>query len=493
MQFEFDVTIVGNGAISSALALRLSEDHKDLRIAIVGPAPRPGCASLAAGAMLNVFAELEAGALDHPIARAKFEAAVAASTMWEGHLALLNARLQDTAPLSITQGTYVVANTVTDGLDDANFDAIIAYLTEYKQRFREVDPRSIKGIKPSPQARPLRAIYLEDEGAISSKHLHRAYDEAFSRSESVTMIDSEVTGVSPSGDASRATTVVTTKSGAILKTRHVVIAAGTRTQDLVNQLGLQAKIPRLVHGVGVSLILKSQTEVPEKVFRTPNRGLACGLYVVPYADNYCYVGATNYICPWEVPLPRVQAVHYLLQCAMEQVNTDFYKGEIHKTIVGYRPTTLDSYPLLGRTSIEGLWIASGTKRDGFHLSPNIAAQFTAAITAQDSGKSDAQPFGGAFIPERALLLPAGKQASMDRSVAHIISTGYQHGFRLPHSNWQPLIADAVRAKVEDAYTRSGLGDHDFGIPAELLDMYRYGHAKENLEHFLAQREAGSGH
>lgn len=480
---DFDVTIVGNGAISSALALRFSEEHKELRIAIVGPALRPGCASLAAGAMLNVFAELEAGALDNPIARAKFDAAVEASRLWDAHLALLNSRLVDTPPLAVNQGTYVVANTVTDGLDDANFDAIIGYLTEYQQRFREIDPRSIKGIKPTPQARPLRAIYLEDEGTVSSKHLHRAYDEAFARTPGVTVFDTEVTQVTPSGDSSRATTTVQTASGATLKTRHVIVAAGTRTQVLVNQLGLQAKIPRLVHGVGVSLILKSQTTVPEKVFRTPNRGLACGLYVVPYPDNYCYVGATNYICPWEVPLPRVQAVHYLLQCAMEQVNTDFYKAEIHKTIVGYRPTTLDTYPLLGRTSIDGFWIASGTKRDGFHLSPKIAAEF---LTALDTG---AQPFGGTFRPERALLLESRKQPAVDRAVEHIISTGYQHGFRLPHSNWEPLIAEAVRAKVEDAYIKSGLDRHDFGIPAELLDMYRYGHAKDNVEHLLATATA----
>jgi hypothetical protein len=215
------------------------------------------------------------------------------------------------------------------------------------------------------------------------------------------------------------------------------------------------------------------------VFRTPNRGLACGLYVVPYPNNYCYVGATNYICPWEVPLPRVQAVHYLLQAAMEQVNTDFYKAEIHKTIVGYRPTTLDTYPLFGETSAPGVWIASGTKRDGFHMSPKIAEELLRSLT------SGGQPFGGKFRPERPLLLETGKAAAIERSVSHIISTGYQHGFRMPHSNWEPLLEEAVRNKVLDAYARSGLTDHDFGIPAELLDMYRYGHAAANVKTLLA--------
>lgn len=479
---QYDVTIIGNGAIASALALRLTEEHKDMRVAVIGPAARPGCASLAAGAMLNVFAELEAGALETRTARLKFDAAVEASALWDKHLERLNARLDRVPPVRINQGTHVVANAVTDGLDDENFGAIIGYLKEYKQAFREIDPREIKGIKPTPQGRPLRAIYLENEGTVDSKHLHRAYDEAFSRTPSITVIDAEAESIDPSGKAK----IVRTKVGDSIESRHVVIAAGTRTQDFVNQLGLQAKIPRLVLGVGVSLILKSQTVVPEKVFRTPNRGLACGLYVVPYPDNYCYVGATNYICPWEVPLPRAQAVHYLLQAAMEQVNSDFYKAEIHKTIVGYRPTTLDTYPLFGQTSVEGVWIASGTKRDGFHLSPKIAEELLVSL------ETGAQPFSGNFKPERTLILETRKDAAIERAVAHIISTGYQHGFRMPHSNWDPLIEEAIKGKVLDAYSRSGLADHDFGIPAELLDMYRYGHAAANIETLLATRpNAGS--
>lgn len=476
---EFDLCIIGNGAIANALALHFSERHKDMRIALVGPSARPGCASLAAGAMLNVFAELEAGALDHPVARQKFDAAVAASKLWDAHLGMLNARLKSVAPVSINQGTYVVANACADRFDDENYEAIGRYLTEYGEPFREVDPREIKGIKPTPQSRPLKAMFIEREGTVSSKHLHRAYDEALARTPGVAVVDAEAESVDSTGK----TRIVTTRAGERLTASHVIIAAGTTTQSFVEKLGLQKRIPRIVLGVGVSLIIKSQTEIPTKVFRTPNRGLACGLYVVPYEQNYCYVGATNYICPWEVPLPRVQAVHYLLQCAMEQVNTDFYKGEIHKTIVGYRPTTMDTYPLLGMTSIEGVWIASGTKRDGFHLSPKIAQEFLASM---ESGR---QPFGGAFRPERTLLLEEPREAAIERSVRHIISTGYQHGFRMPHSNWDPLIEDGVRRKVIDAYERSGLADHEFGIPPELLDMYRYGHAGLNVDALLEARPA----
>jgi glycine oxidase len=472
---EFDVTIAGNGAIGNALALRLSQMYPDMRIALVGSKARPGCASLAAGAMLNVFAELEEGSLAYPAARKKFDIAVLASGLWPAHLEILNTRLREELPVELTRGTHVVSNTASDEFDDLNFKAIIEYLREYREPFQEIDPREIRGIKPASRSRPLRAILIENEGTISSKHLHRAYDEAFMNTPNIWSFDTEVESIV----VRDAWKIAQTKSGASLASRQIVLAAGVFTQNLIEQLGLSAKIPRLVMGVGSALILKSQTEVPEKVFRTPNRGMACGIYAVPYADNYCYVGATNYISPWEVPFPRVQAIQGLLTAAIEQVNSDFYKAEIYKTIVGYRPTTLDTFPLFGQTSIEGLWIATGTKRDGFHMSPKIAEEFAMCL---NDGR---QPFEGAFLPERTLILEIPRQAAIDRAIIHIISAAYQHGFTLPHSNWEPLIEDAVRQKVLDAYERSGMATYPFGIPAELLDMYRYGHAGQNIEALLA--------
>jgi hypothetical protein len=57
-----------------------------LRIALIGPADRPGSASMAAGAMLNVFGEVEAGGLAHPRTRAKFALAREALALWPSWL-----------------------------------------------------------------------------------------------------------------------------------------------------------------------------------------------------------------------------------------------------------------------------------------------------------------------------------------------------------------------------------------------------------------------
>ena len=138
----------------------------------------------------------------------------------------------------------------------------------------------------------------------------------------------------------------------------------------------------------------------------PNRGLACGVYCVPYADGYCYIGATNEVSPRARTRPYVEEVRDLLTSAIEQVSSSLRYAEIHKIIVGHRPTTMDAFPLLGQTSLEGIWLASGTRRDGLHLSPKIADE----LRDRDRHRHAAVLLG-AFVPERPLLLETPKAAS----------------------------------------------------------------------------------
>jgi glycine oxidase len=409
---EHDVTIVGNGAIGCALALRLSAKHPSIHIALIGPSRRRDCASLAAGAMLSAFAELEAGALAFPHARKKLEASIAASKMWSAHLDLLNSRLDSVVPVRLHEGTYVVSNPRRSALDDANLDAIRSYLREYDEPFEEADPRTIPGAHAKDPSAGRRAIYIRDEGTVSAKHLHRAYDEALRRTPSVTVVDDEVASIQPA-DAQR---LVRTSRGETFAARHVVIAAGVRTQRFIDQLGLEKAIPRIALGVGTALVVRSRGKTPSKVVRSPNRR-GGGVYAVPYDDGYCYVGATSRVCANEALLPSERGASSLHASAAEELSADLEHAEIHKVLVGYRPTTMDTFPLFGQTSIGGIWIASGTKRDGLHLSPKAADEL---VTALDVGT---QPFSGAFVPERGLILERG----IPPELAELYAAGYADG------------------------------------------------------------------
>jgi glycine/D-amino acid oxidase-like deaminating enzyme len=58
LKTNYDFAIIGNGILGSTLAWKLSEELPNSKIILIGPKDRFGSASIASGAMINVFAEL---------------------------------------------------------------------------------------------------------------------------------------------------------------------------------------------------------------------------------------------------------------------------------------------------------------------------------------------------------------------------------------------------------------------------------------------------
>ena len=70
----YDCIIIGNGSIGMAIAHELSrETFKSFKISIFGKKTRSGSASLAAGAMINVFGEIEYDTLKSNVGMTKFK------------------------------------------------------------------------------------------------------------------------------------------------------------------------------------------------------------------------------------------------------------------------------------------------------------------------------------------------------------------------------------------------------------------------------------
>ena len=86
----FDIVIAGNGSIGMTLAAALARAGSSTQIAVVGPPLRRGSASLAAGAMINVWAEMESGCMEEPPLAAKFALARSALHLWDEHVEALS-------------------------------------------------------------------------------------------------------------------------------------------------------------------------------------------------------------------------------------------------------------------------------------------------------------------------------------------------------------------------------------------------------------------
>ena len=79
-----------------------------------------------------------------------------------------------------------------------------------------------------------------------------------------------------------------------------------------------------------------------------------------------------------------------------------------------------------------------------------------------------------FAPERAPIRALSRTQAIDKAIRHIISGAYQHGFTPSKDRMPDQLARMHREDLERLHDK--VGAHDWGIPPEMLDMYRYGHA-----------------
>jgi hypothetical protein len=120
--------------------------------------------------------------------------------------------------------------------------------------------------------------------------------------------------------------------------------------------------------------------------------------------------------------------------------------------------------------MQNLFVATGTKRDGFHMSPLLSDIIAAMMCGEDVDSRFS-----VFSPERPLIRTLTREQAISKAARHLASASYQHGFVPPHGRMPEQL---YRATVDDlSRLHDQIGAIDWGIPPEMLDMYRYGHAK----------------
>ena len=463
----FDIAIIGNGITGTTAALLASVKHSDLSIALIGPRERPGSASAAAGAMLNLFAELEVGSLENTFFRRKFELGLEAANIWPKHVELLNELSGGSNSLQIRYGTYVLNTARADQMDDLNFNAIVAAAEKYGEPFELVNPAEIVGYSPRMAFRALRAINLKREGYIPSRTLLSTIDNAVDKGGVITRLNAHVEKVSKPKDFT-----LSLRSGEQVSAAKVLLANGAAAQELISQFpDLAARIPRIFYGVGCGVVFRPEAVELSSVIRTPNRGMACGVHVVPDADSSTiYVGASNATYATPRFHPRMTSVHNLLSAAMDEIDVRYVDAGVEQYRVGWRPVSSDLLPLIGPTSIDGLTILSGTKRDGLFMSPVYAE---AAVNALLTGE---ECFQGVFRPERRLIKTMTREEGIKKAVSHLWSVAYEHQMQLPRTFWDDRFNNMLHRFVVDQYEKAG--DPEYGIPPELIYLYANGEVKE---------------
>ncbi|MBO7941578.1 FAD-binding oxidoreductase, partial [Streptomyces sp. S9] len=147
-------------------------------------------------------------------------------------------------------------------------------------------------------------------------------------------------------------------------------------------------------GGGTSLLLDTGPREQAHVLRTPNRAFACGLHAVPRGGGRLYVGATNTLFAQPMLRTSPADMFFLLECALDQLDQDLCAAQLVGWQAGNRPVAVDTCPLIGPTSVEGMWLLAGTYRDGLFLSPLLAQHIADRVCGGDG------LFAETFAPER---------------------------------------------------------------------------------------------
>jgi glycine/D-amino acid oxidase-like deaminating enzyme len=448
--------IVGNGALGMFLADELIERQAG-SIVVIGPGTRETGASQAAGAMLGCFGEVTSESLRTDASRTRFELGVVAHDRWPAVLR----RLQETSPVShplqVATSTHVLLNSVGANLDDVNFSAMMAALDVYDKPWAEVDPYDVPGYRPRLEARALRAIHLLAEGAVDARGVLGALDARVRRA-GVTVVDQTVRKLLCGSDGVRG---VELEDGRVIEAGKVVVAAGARSEALVRTaFDDDFEIVPTIPGLGFAMIARRTGGDPfTSVVRTPNRGFACGLHVVPAGDGREYFGATNRLVDRVSGVTWMADVRFLAQYSMQQLDERVATHEVERWLAGNRPVTLDGFPLIGWLPAAGLYLMTGTYRDGFHCAPLLADHVANELQGKP-GIIDPM-----FRPTREPIATRTIEWSIDEYVKHNLAAWFETGAEAAPQMTTAQIADYYRNAGVQTYDKLGV---DYALGPDVL-------------------------
>lgn len=468
----YDIIIIGNGILGLQSAFFLKTADQNLKIALISPPDRTGCATLAAAAMINVFAEIDYGMLENIPLWERFQLTYRGGQLWDKHAEALSQYSDE--PLQIKRGTYVLVNARSTAIEVRSLNYIKKVIPQLGHHYENIDPNTISWLKSGDDACPIETIKIDD-GYINSRQVVQALDRAM-KALGIDVFPTQATRLSQEkklfGSKEK---LVTLESGEVLQAPHIVFANGAYAQQLINQIpDLRAQTPHLLYGAGFGLDLSFPQWVRQyggldkeifkmdAVIRTLDRGGNCGLHVVPLGNGEFFVGASSGVWMEPEPFPRLHGIKSLVLGAISEINYGFFHANTQVRANGYRPITLDCFPLLGESEMKGYWFINGTKRDGFTMSPYICQKLASSIIHQR------QELPHIFRPSRPLISYKTQAEAIKSAQLMLDGADRQHGgiqapYMVPsyHANrYQWVDGIYAKRKIEG-----------FGIHPEVLHLY----------------------
>jgi glycine oxidase len=358
-----DAVIVGGGVIGLAVALRLAQHGRN--VVVVDPAPA-GAATHAAAGMLAPVSEVTYGeaellrlGLESLRRYPDFVTDLERST---GHRIGLR-----------REGTMIVA---TDAGDRARLVDLHAFQTSLGLTATMLSSRECRALEPMLAPEIRCGLLVTSDHSVDNRRLAAAL-----------LVALETQGVAVIRQRARSVVVEANRiSGVELATGEtvpagvVVLAAGPWSGALAGVPTSSRPAVRPVKGEILRLRTSGAIPLPDHSIR----GLVNGheIYLVPRSDGELVVGATVEDAGFDTTV-RAGAVRELLRDA-RAIMPAVDELELVESIAALRPGSPDNAPMIGSTSVDGLFVASGHHRNGILLAPITADLVTAAVNGTAS-------------------------------------------------------------------------------------------------------------
>jgi glycine oxidase len=353
-----EVIVVGGGVIGLASAWRLAQQGLTVTV-LERDEPGGGATRVSAG-MLAPVTEAEFG--DEPM----LEERLAASEAWPGFAA----ELADASGVDCGYRRNGCLSVALDADDLADVRRHHDFRLELGLTAEWLLPSACRELEPALSTRTAGGSFTPEDGEVDPRALTPALLAALERAGVPVHAHAEVVAAEVDGDRIAG---VRTADGTTHEAATVVLAAGCWS-GACSWLPESAR-PRVRPVKGQILRLRGPADEPviERTIRTTE------VYVVPRATGEVVVGATVEERGFDTTV-TAGAVHELLREAYRAI-PELAELELVEASAGLRPGTPDNVPIVGRSELEGLVLATGHYRNGILLAPT-AAQRVAEVVAE---------------------------------------------------------------------------------------------------------------
>ena len=356
-----DTVVVGGGVIGASIAWRAAQ--RGLSVTMVDPNPGRG-ASWAAAGMLAPVTEVHYGE------EALLELNLTSSASYQEFVAELS-EASGRDPGYVECGTLTVAR---DADDNAALENLFEFQTRLGLNVERLRGRECRRLEPALAPSTRGGILVSGDHQVDNRALVEALLTACERG-GVHIVRRRAAGLELEHERVVAVRVA---DGERIGCSSIVLAAGASPTSID---GLPPGVAPPVRPVkGQLLHLRGPAEA--RLATRNVRGLDA--YIVTRPDGRVVIGATVEERGFD---ERVTAggVHDLLRAGFELL-PGVTELELIETSVGLRPGTPDNAPILGKTEVEGLVVATGHYRNGVLLTPITSAAIAELLVTGETPK-----------------------------------------------------------------------------------------------------------